>query len=273
MNKLLTSFFLILICGVLNAQELQPIELVEKVFTDKRFAKKTSRFSTGEYKGRPNANDLGEKTNLNFRLISQSESSAVVNITIIDSLGNGIDTYVHLKKNKKWRIEAFRALAMTGIIEQVKSEFEALTEIQVDSLIKVDNENFKSKKDFYRELGNIKLTLALDETIIEHFKENKEEFEKIRKELLNVEIDKDDQSYGKINLGKEINSDYKDLLLQSISTSYHCEDCIEFVIGGMIDNTVGYLYIPSAQLIPKMNPSRLIMLREIGNGWYIFKTT
>jgi len=273
MNKLFTSLFLILICGILNAQEFQPLELVEKVFTDKKFSKRTAKFSTGEYKGRPNANGLGEKTNLNFRLLSQSENLAVVNITIIDSLGNGIDTYAHLKKVKKWKIEAFRALAMTGILEQLKSEFEKMTEQQIDSLIKTDEEAFKSKEDFMREFENIKLTLALDDTIIEHFEKNKEKFEQLNNKLLNIKIEEDEQSYRKINLGRKIQSDYRELLIHSISPRYKCDNCFEYVIGGMIDNTVGYMYIPNGQTLPKMNPSRLIMLREIGNGWYLFKTT
>jgi len=273
MNELLTSLFLILFCGFLNAQELQPLKLVEKVFTDKKFVQKTSKFSTGEYKGHPNVNDLGENTNLKFRLLNQSENSAVVNITIVDNLGNGIDTYAHLKKDKKWKIGAFRALAMTGILYQIKTEFEKMTEQQIDSLIKTDTENFKSRKDFDIEFENIKLTLDLDDTIIEHFKKNERKFEQLRTELLNIEINEDEQTYRKIDLGEKINFDYKELLLSSISTSNYCDNCFEFVIGGMIDNTVGYLFIPNGQSIPKMSPNRLILLREIGNGWYIFKTT
>ena len=274
MNKVLTSFLLFLICGSLNAQELGPLDLVEKVFTDKKFAKRTSRYSTGEYKGHPNAMDLARNTNLDFRLLSKTENTALINITIVDSLGNGIDTYAHLRKgDKNWEIEAFRALAMTGILERLKSEFEKMTEKQIDSLIKTDKENFKSRKDFDRGFKNIRLTLALDDSIIKHFEANKEKFEKIRNELLDVEIKEDEKSYRKINLGEKIKSDYKELLLTSISTSYYCDNCFEFVIGGMIDNTVGYLYISDGQTIPKTNPSRLIMLREIGNGWYIFKTT
>ena len=259
---------------MLNAQELNPLELTEKVFTNKKFAKKTSLYSTGEYKGHPNATDLAENTNLDFKLLDKTKNTAVVNITITDSVGKGIDTYVHLKRtDKNWKIEAFRALAMTGILEQLKSEFEKMTEKQIDSLIETDKKNFKSRKDFERQFENIKLTLDLDNSIIQHFQKNREKFEQVKKELLNIEIDSNEKSYRKINLGEKIKSDYKELLLTSISTSYSCDQCYEFVIGGMIDNTVGYLYIPDGQTIPKMNSNRLIMLREIGNGWYIFKTT
>ena len=197
----------------------------------------------------------------------------MVNVTILDSLENGIDTYVHVEKDKDWKIKAFRALAMTGFMEQALLEMEKMTEEQIDILIKQDKETFKSKEDFYQELENIKLTLELDDTIIEHFENNKEKFEKLKNELQNTKFDKDEQSYRKINLGEQIKTDYKKLLISTISTSFNCESCFEFVIGGMVDNTVGYLYIPNKKNIPKMNPSRIIMIREIGNGWYLFKTT
>lgn len=273
MRKYLATLILIAICGIVNAQELEPLELVQKVFTDKDFAKRTHKYSTGEYEGHPNANDLSKNTQLTFRLLDKSENTAVVNITILDSLGKGIDTYVHLEKDKDWKIEAFRALAMTGFMEQALLEMEKMTEAQIDTLIQEDNETFKSKEDYYQELENIKLTLALDDAIIEHFENNREKFEELKSELQNTKFDKDEQSYRKINIGEQFKTNYKKLLISAISTHYNCKGCFEFVIGGMIDNTVGYLYIPNEQNVPEMNPSRIIMIREIGNGWYLFKTT
>jgi hypothetical protein len=41
----------------------------------------------------------------------------------------------------------------------------------------------------------------------------------------------------------------------------------------MIDNTVGYFYEPDKTKIPEINPSEIIMIREIGDGWYMYKTT
>jgi len=273
MDKKLITIILIAICGIVNAQEYEPLELVQKVFTDKNFAKKTNKFSTGEYEGHPNANDLSNNAKLNFRLLDRSGNTAVVNVTILDSLGNGMDSYAHLVKDKNWKIKAFRALAMTGFMEQALLEMEKMTEEQIDTLIQQDKETFKSKEDFYQELDNIKLTLALDDTIIEHFEKNREKFEELKREIQNTKFDKDEKSYRKINLGEQITIDYKKLLISRISTFFNCESCFEFVIGGMIDNTVGYLYIPDKQDVPKMNPSRIIMIREVGNGWYLFKTT
>ncbi|SEL53394.1 hypothetical protein SAMN04487910_2743 [Aquimarina amphilecti] len=273
MSRFLATLILLTFYGIGNAQEFEPLELVQKVFKDKKFARKTNRYSTREYKGHPNANDLPTNTKLKFQLLDKSENTAVINITILDTLGKGIDTYAHLEKGKKWKINALRALAMTGFMEQAMLEMEKMTEEQIDTLIQKDDGTFKSKEDFYRKLENIKLTLALDHTIIEHFEKRREKFEELRNELQNTEFNKEEQSYRKINLGDQIKTDYKRLLINSISTSISCENCFEFIIGGMIDNTVGFFYIPNKQDVPKMNPSRIIMIKEIGNGWYLFKTT
>jgi len=273
MNKLLATLILLLIFGITNAQKIEPLELVKKVFTDKKFAKKTNRYSKGEYNGHPNANDLLANATLNFRLLDMSENTAVVNVTISDSLGKGIDTYAHLEKNRKWKINALRALAMTGFMQQAMQEMEKMTAEQIDSLILKDKKTFKSKENFYQKLENIKLTLALDDTIISHFEKNREKFEELKNELENIEFNKEEKSSRKINLGEQIKVEYQKLLIKSISTRYNCTSCFEFIIGGMIDNTVGYLYIPNKQDLPKMSPNRMIMIKEIGNGWYLFKTT
>src|SRR5690606_16732463 len=147
-------------------------------------------------------------------------NTAVVNVTILDSLGNGMDSYAHLVKDKNWKIKAFRALAMTGFMEQALLEMEKMTEEQIDTLIQQDKETFKSKEDFYQELDNIKLTLALDDTIIEHFEKNREKFEELKREIQNTKFDKDEKSYRKINLGEQITIDYKKLLISRISTFF-----------------------------------------------------
>lgn len=96
MNKLSISLILILIFGTLNAQKLTPLELVEKVFTDKTFAENKLAYSTGEYKGKPNANDVKKNMKLNFKLLNQRKNYVVVNLTIADSLNDAQEIYVHL---------------------------------------------------------------------------------------------------------------------------------------------------------------------------------
>lgn len=271
MKSLLLSFLLLMLTSV-KAQDLEPFELVQKIFTDQAFAKKSSNYATGEYNGHPNANDINEAARLSFRLLEQSDSMAVVNMTVRDTTGYAFDTYVHLEKSTQWKINAFRGLAMTGLLERALEEMEQMTEEQIATLIEQD-ETLNSKEDFHREMENIRLTLASDDTIITHFEKNDIRFEALKEELLHTQFTEEASSFRKENLGTQIKTDYQKLLIQSIYKIPQCENCFEFLIGGMIDNTVGYWYIPNKEDVPKMNPSRIIMVREIGKGWYVFKTT
>ncbi len=273
MKRLTIILLLTIVSNQIAGQGFRPIELVKKVFLDTTFVNEVPKFSTGEYEGRPNSQDISSKTELDFKLLAEENNIAVVNLTITDSLGNGVDTYIHLKKENEWKIFAFRSLAMTGFLEQIKTQFETMTEEQIDTFIASGEEGINSKEDFYRELDILQLTLDLDEKIIEHFRVNQESFQKTLQEISALEVKKESAEMKRLDIGKNIKSDYKELLISNISTSFYCENCYEFTIGGMVDNLVGYFYIPDKEDVPEMDPNRIIMIREIGNGWYLFKTT
>jgi hypothetical protein len=52
-----------------------------------------------------------------------------------------------------------------------------------------------------------------------------------------------------------------------------CSSCLEFIIGGVNNNTVGLLYQPNPAEVPDMNPKRIIVIKPLGDGWYLYKTT
>lgn len=277
MQKTIQLLIFLLITSLSFGQNIEPIDLAKKLLNQEVF-ENIDKYSTGEFKGHPNGQDLGENVKLNFRLLNQSENTAVVNVTIKDSIGIGLDTYLHFEKDFIWKINAFRALAMTGMLEQIKNEFEKMTESEIDSLIisKKNSEHkmFETKEDFQFQLENIKLTLELDDNIIKHFNENKTEFERLKNLALNQFETKNTDNEKSSKLLEDLNSDYKKLFISSISTGgYELGNCINFLIGGMVDNSVGYFYIKDKKDLPKMNPSRIIMIREISNGWYMYKTT
>jgi len=272
MKNLQFIFTFFLLSQVVTAQSYPPLELVKKTFTDTAFAKELPKYSTNEYKGQPNANNLNEDAILNFKILEELEKSAVVNITLTDSCGKGLDFYIHLKHDSIWKISAFRGLAQTGIIEQVLFMYGNLNESQVDSLLAEDQSGFKSKEDFYQKMFNMRLTIALDDDIIAHFKKNEKAFNQLKKKVMNSPID-EKTYYNKILLDSNTLEDANNLLITGVSFSESCSRCYQFLIGGILDNTVGYLYIPKGVEPPKMSPSPLILLRPIGNGWYLFKTT
>lgn len=43
------------------------------------------------------------------------------------------------------------------------------------------------------------------------------------------------------------------------------------MLGEVLDNTVSFFYAKDKKDLPEMNDSQVIMLREIGDGWYLYK--
>lgn len=271
---------LILAVTTTFGQTDEPLDLAKKIF-GKDSLPNFENYITGEYKGSPNGQDLQNGLTTKFILLGQTEKTAVVAMTILDSLGKGLDTYLHFEKDTVWKMNAFRALAMTGIIEQVKIELEKMTPQQVDEIIarsknkkKDDYSMFASREDYDFQLGNARLTLELDENIAKHFLANQTEFERLKNlAFKQLEKEKADEERS-IGLIENLKADYQKLFISSVSTGgYELGNCINFLIGGMLDNSVGYIYIKDKKDLPEMNSDRVIMIREIGNGWYIYKTT
>ena len=103
--------------------------------------------------------DLQSGTVTHFLLLGQTSKKAVVAMTILDSTGKGFDSYLHFEKDSLWKMHAFRALAMTGMIAGAKEELEKMTAKQVDDLIeeskKAKNKDhviFESREDYNYQL-------------------------------------------------------------------------------------------------------------------------
>lgn len=282
MTTRISRILTILILTVTTAygQTYEPLDLAKMVFSKDNLANLDNYF-TGEYKGRPNGQDIQKGSTTKFTLLGQTEKTSVVAMTILDSLGKGLDTYLHFEKDTVWKMSAFRALAMTGIIEQVKIELEKMTPQQVDDIItkskkkkKVEYAMLKSREDYNYLLGNTRLTLELDDNIAKHFLTNKAEFERLKNLALKQQENEKVNQERSIKLIENFKADYQKIFISSVSTGgYELGNCINFLIGGMVDNSVGYIYVKDKKDLPEMNSNRVIMLREIGNGWYIYKTT
>lgn len=285
MTRIITTFVLnILTATIACSQNIEPLDLAKKIFSKEHF-NDINNYITGEYKneskGRPTGQDLPTGSNLTFSLLEQTTNKAVVDMTVQDTTGKGIDTYLFFEKDEVWKMDAFRALALTGIIEQVKNGLEKMTPEQVDSLInKSKNEKnkdiaiFSSREDFNFQLGNAKLTLELDTNIIKHFLDNNTEFERIKDSALKELESKKPNEEQRIKLVENLKPDYQKLFISSVSYGDDgLENCIDFLIGGITDNSVGYIYVNDKKDLPHMDADKIIMIKEIGNGWYIYKTT
>jgi hypothetical protein len=170
---------------------------------------------------------------------------------------------------------------MTGMIEQAKQELERMTPAQVDALIaraaaKKDKkeEMITSRADYDFELGNFSLVLESDDRLVEHFRKNQAAFAQLRDHAL-VEVPHaglDELRDVPVAVAEKVA--YRKLFISSVRAEHATTGKrLNFVIGGILDNTVGYFYVTDKQAVPAMGPDNVIMIREIGGGWYLYKTT
>jgi hypothetical protein len=133
---------------------------------------------------------------------------------------------------------------------------------------------FKSREEYSYLLNNTELTLASDDKIIGHFQKNKEAFEQLKADYLTS------SSPGKRNFIKALND--KSTLSNKLKALYlhsaelngeETTNTIVLNIGGIVDNHVGYIYVKDSKDVPRMSDGHFIMIRSIGDGWYLYKTT
>lgn len=268
------SLLIVSILAIQNTygQYIEPMDLAKKIFGKEVFILNIDNYIIDEYQGQPNGHDLRDGAILNFTLLGQTDKKAVVSMTVSDSTGKGFDAYLHFRKDSIWKMSAFRTLAMTGILAASKIELESMTPQQVDDMIK--RSKFSDRSEFDFQLGNIRLTLESDDNITKHFLANKMEFERI-KDIALQELERNVSNEDSImEVNKKLKTDYKKLFISSISfDNYHGVKHLNFLIGGVLDNSVGYIYVKDIKDLPEMSSDDIIMLKEIGNGWYIYKTT
>ena len=46
-----------------------------------------------------------------------------------------------------------------------------------------------------------------------------------------------------------------------------------FTIGGILDNSVGFLYLVAPEAPPQIDPGEYIWVEQIAVDWYLFRTT
>ncbi len=133
---------------------------------------------------------------------------------------------------------------------------------------------FKSREEYRNILAKDNLILASDRELIAHFNKNNTQFIKLKNDLIAKGIRKSKSGTNSMKNINESNKLLTALLLNRVAfDSEYSEQNLDFVIGGTTDNLVGYLYVPNKKDLPVMDPSGYIMIKEIGDGWYLYKTT
>lgn len=281
---ILLIFSITTICKSQSSSE--PLDLVAKYF-DKELRNYKSVL-IGEAKEQNfNPNDIGKEVSKEFEILSEEIDHAVIAVTLNDGEQN-TDLYAFLVKDNEWKIKAFRSLWLPGFFYSMLEEYNDLDKSGIEKKYNENIETVKQKNDsiskkditakigtldeFVAEIQNMKLTVSSDNNLVNHFNENKTQFKNILGKILSdtAIVNKGTWRINKKDI--EFKTDLNIILISSISGS-ETNKMIDFSIGGMIDNSVGYFYCKDKNSIPKMSDNRYIMIKSLGNGWYLYKTT
>ena len=154
------------------------------------------------------------------------------------------DLYFYLRRKAGiWDVVAFRALARTGIIEMARDELLKKKELTSEES---------------RMLLNAKLVLSSDHDLCLYFSAHRPELETMASRLKGRLAD------------PVLTEDLKGI---GFSTADRADEVVRLAIGGILDDTVGFLKVQRGGRPPIISPHKYIWLEPLSGGWYLFKTT
>lgn len=208
---------------------------------------------------------------LGYREFNAGENYKVIDVTATDKNGTQYDFYLYFRKVKNdWKI--FDAQKLPNITFAYVAFARDLTEEQVEDVLKSKDEQklFTSGKQFsyiksIDDLGN-----RSDDELIDHFVKLKPQFNALKEEFIKFRnLNKDDTHLQK---SQKFMNAYYQLTISDINEYLpFTRNTLAFVICNMENNAVGYFYTDKKNEIPVMDPGGMLFIREIGNGWYLFK--
>lgn len=263
----------------LVASEGSP-EWVTRMFFEVSDLRKMKPYLTGECAQYPldsasTFNQRDSAVTITQTRIAGDSARALFSVFMRDS-SSGTNYYCYLvRTDGKWRLSAIRALALTGIIHLTIQELKKQDSLP-DSLTHL--------------LTNLELVVASDSTLKAHFLRHQSIFSEIADTMLlrlrsdSIPLTERRRLEGGYVERLDHLEAYANQLLPSI---YAVRVTVEssrvvFLLGGVVDNTVGYMYIPEGIEIPDIwsgyepqsySTDMYIYVEEIAPHWYLFKTT
>lgn len=198
-----------------------------------------------------------------YRLLEQDSTRAVFAVRV-ELADEGIDIYTFVEKlSGGWYIAALRALALTGIPQMVVDSVADPSQLPI------------AQRQIYE---NCKLVISSDDQLKKYFLEHQGQIERLYQLLLQAETG--DRFRCEISISPSDDDTVAmtegDLLLCDLNLSFaklRDDGTAAISIGGMVDNEVGYLFVPEGAQPPRMDPSEYIYVERIVGRWYIYKTT
>lgn len=235
------------------------------------------QYLTGEALGQGfDPRQIPPSTTWTTEVLEADSAQAVVAMTFTDS-ADVQDVYAHMGRTSEgWRIRAFRALALPGffylMLERTAGmDRAALERYHEQQNAVMDPAERTSFDDFVYELQRDSLTIASDAALAAHFLKHRAAFEELDRRVQAEHMDP--SGYVRVD-DAPYRAQLHDLLISTISNGALEKGLLtEYIVGGILDNSVGYLHCPDPALLPAMSDDGYIMIKCIAPGWYLFKTT
>ena len=205
-------------------------------------------------------------------LLEQGPNTAVVAVEL-RSPTERRDFYLHFaKEGDTWKLQAIRNLAMTHLGPPMVELLSAMPPAEV---AQYDLKHPDARHAFT--VGNLRLWTSADADIAAHFRKNRTDFRKVLRLVQAGQYFAADSvtaaTEQAANANPAVHALLHKLFLSRVTRrETGCTSCLEFVIGGKVNSTVGLLYQPQPAQLPTMTPGHLIVLKPLGGGWYLYKT-
>jgi hypothetical protein len=177
------------------------------------------------------------------RIVPIGNDKAAARFILRGPQGEEADAYFYLDKTAQgWAVSGFRMMALNSMDMLLLNELKKRGRLQPQEQI---------------EKRNLELALSSDSQLRKWFDQNR----KTMNDLAGA--------YRTGAQGNTMAASLPSIGLKSV-TGEGGE--VRFVIGGNVDNSVGFLR-PGPAGPPKIDPTDHIWVEDIGGGWYLFRTT
>ncbi|MBF9141812.1 hypothetical protein [Hymenobacter properus] len=278
MKYLLLLFCLWLPAAAATPPPLEPLQIAEQFVAPTGWAEMKDYLcceAAGQAKRETLGQQIPPQLQRTCQLVAQGDSTAVVAVELQgSSAAEHRDFYLHFAKEAEgWKLGAIRNLAMTHLGPPMVELLSALPPAEV-----ADYNRKHPDASHAFTVGNLRLWTAADADIAAHFRKNRADFRKLLRLVQTGRYfaSADSAATGETaaNANPAVHALLRKLFLSRVTRrETGCASCLEFVIGGKVNSTVGLLYQAEPALLPAMTPEHLIVLKPLGEGWYLYKTT
>jgi hypothetical protein len=289
MKKLFLCKFILLFAtfssqSLFSQNDTIPLNLTKKIFNGELKNYKTY-LATEIIDQDFDPKKISKKAVINYETILNQPNKTVIAVSVKDKVSY-TDVYVLWIKDGDWKLKSIRSLWLPAMYQVMLGQFKNLDEAGIQrkyaEMLKnaSDNDSLLNEEEGLKQFGDIdefrmnikimELTVSPDKDLIEHFNKNKSKFYSL------LERVKKENPVGAATWKLDSKSVYKtamqEITISSIS-NFENPKIIRFTIGGMSDNYTGYFYCENPNDLPEIDSKGFIMIRPLGNGWYLFKTT